>query len=128
MSDPTDPGASARLMAVTRAIRFALVAILLGLCYLNIRSALSIHAFERIFVDMLGGKALPALTLLVIQLATPITLFSLAMPFCAIATLFMRDLVKPFYVLGMLALIAFAEIAVLYLALFAPLTMIMRAL
>jgi len=33
--------------------------------------------------------------------------------------------VKPFYILGVLALIAFAEIAVLYLALFAPLTTIM---
>jgi hypothetical protein len=116
------------LVAITRAIRFALVCIVLCLSYLNVWSALSISKFGQVFADMLGGKPLPAITTFVVQSPTLFLLLSLAIPIAAIATLFARGVVRPFYVLGVLALSSIAFLVVLFHALSAPLGQIISGM
>jgi hypothetical protein len=114
--------------AVARAIRFALVCILVAFSLLNIRSALSINKFGTIFRDMLGNKPLPELTTFVVSSPTLFALLSFAVPICAVAMLFSPRFVRSFYVLGVLAVVIIAELLVLYHALMAPMGQIMSGL
>ena len=71
---------------LARAIRFALVSIVLGLSYLSLRSSLSIESFSQIFADMLGGKPLPALTQFVLGARPLFVAVSILVPIVAVAT------------------------------------------
>jgi hypothetical protein len=106
--------------ALARAIRFALVCILLGLCYINLHCALNINAFISIFKDMLNGKPLPAITVFVIQSRILLTSLSVILPFCAFLTLFSSQLIRSFYALGLLALLTLIELVTVYSALGVP--------
>jgi hypothetical protein len=113
---------------LAHAIRFALVAIVLGLSDLSIRSSLRIGSFELIFRDMLGGKPLPAGTQFVLS-ARPLFLgVSILVPIVAVATLLLRHLVSSFYVIGALGFITIAQFITLYHGLSAPLTQIISAM
>ena len=115
-------------MQVARAIRFALVCIILGLSYFSVRSSLSIHAFQQIFTDMLGAKPLPSITTFVIA-ARPVFIgISFAVPIVAVICLFARGLVLPFYIIGILVLLTIAELIVLYHGLFGPLSQIISGM
>ena len=114
---------------LARAIRFALVALVLGLSYFGIRASLSVPEFENIFKDMLGGThPLPVLTSFVIQMRLPIIAVSFAIPLVALGSLLWRNLVSSFYLLGCLGLLALLEAIVLYHGLAAPLGMIIEQL
>src|SRR5262245_40173602 len=82
------------------AIRFALVALVLGLSYFSLRSSLSIASFRQMFADMLGNKPLPALTVFVLAARPWFMAVSILVPIMAIATLFLRSVISSFYVLG----------------------------
>ena len=127
-AEPTPPPDAIDLRQLARAIRFALVAIVLGLSYLGLRGSLSIGDFELIFRDMLGGKPLPALTVFVLG-ARPFFLgISILVPALAIATLFLRGVVRSFYVIGALGFVTIAQFITLYHALSAPLSQIISAM
>lgn len=111
-----------------KAIRFAFVAIVVGLSYPTIRSTLAIDSFMRIYMDMLNGRPLPALTTLMIQFRWVLNLISFLVPVAAMATLLDRQLPRSFYVLGAIGFIAILQAVVLYTALFAPFSAIMRAM
>ena len=114
---------------LARAIRFALVAILLGLSYLSIRSSLSIDSFRRIFEDMLApDRALPALTVFVLRARSLFVAVSILVPMATFATLFLRRAVASFYIIGVLGFITIAQFITLYYALSGPLTQIISAM
>lgn len=113
---------------LARAIRFALVAIVLGLSYFSLRSSLSIGSFEFIFRDMLGGKPLPALTVFVLGARPLFVAVSVFVPTVAIAPLFLRGVIGSFYVIGALGFVAIAQFITLYHGLSAPLTQIISAM
>jgi len=126
--EPNPAGETIDLPKIVRAIRFAFVCGVLGLSYLNVRCALSIYNFEQIFHDMLGNKPLPFITTFVIYHSQYFRLLSFALPVIAIATLFSRGLVRPFYILGFVIGGIIAELIVLYIALMSPLTQIISAM
>jgi hypothetical protein len=109
---------------LARAILFALVAIVLGLSYLSLRSSLSIGGFEPIFRDMLAGKPLPGLTQFVLSARQLFVAVSILIPIAAVATLFLRGVIRSFYVIGVLGFITIAQFITLYHGMSAPLTQI----
>jgi hypothetical protein len=113
---------------IARAIRFALVAIVLGLSYLSIRSSLSIGNFELIFRDMLGGKPLPSLTQFVLSARPLFVAVSILVPLVAVATLFLRGVIASFYIIGVLVCVTVVQCITIYHGLLAPLTQIIRAM
>jgi hypothetical protein len=116
------------VVKLARAIRFSLVAIVIGLSYFPIRISLNIHAFEQIFTDMLGGKPLPALTLFVLKARAGFIVVSFCVPLIALATLFFRNVLSSFYILGVLTLIPTIECVVLLHGCFAPLFQIISSM
>jgi hypothetical protein len=113
---------------IARAIRFALVAIVLGLSYLSIRSSLSIGNFELIFRDMLGGKPLPGLTQFVLSARPLFVAVSILVPLVAVATLFLRGVIASFYIIGVLVCVTVVQCITIYHGLLAPLTQIIRGM
>jgi hypothetical protein len=118
--DPID------IRQLARAIRFALVAIVLGLSYFGIRASLSIVHFAEVFKDMLGSHPLPDLTVFVIQMRLPFVAVSFAIPLLTLGSLLWRNLVGSFYLLGCLGLLGLVEFVVLYHGLSAPLFTIIQ--
>ena len=100
---------------IARAIRFALVAIVLGLSYL-------------IFRDMLGGKPLPRLTQFVLSARPLFVAVSILVPLVAVATLFLRGVTASFYIIGMLVCVTVVQCITIYHGLLAPLTQIISAM
>ncbi len=113
---------------LARAIRLALVAIVLGLSYLSIRSSLSIGSFELIFRDMLGGKPLPALSQFVLGARSLFVAVSILIPIVAVATLFVRGVIGSFYIIGVLVFVTIAQFITLYHGLSAPLSQIISGM
>jgi hypothetical protein len=111
-----------------RAIRFALVSIVLGLSYLSLRSSFSIESFSQIFADMLGGKPLPGLSQFVLSARPLFVAVGVLVPIVALATLFLRSLVTSFYVIGVLGFVTIAQFITLYHGLSAPLTEIISGM
>ena len=116
------------IAALGRAIRFALVCVLLGLCFLNLCCALSINASIAVFKDMLNGRPLPAITGFVIQFRILFTSLSVIVPFCAVMIPFSSQLIRSFYALGLLALLALIELVTVYTALLLPFKVIIVSL
>ena len=121
-----EPVFSPEVARLGRAIRFAFVSFVVALSYLSIRASLAIPAFEQIFRDMLGGKSLPANTVLVIKFQSVLLVGSLLMPLVALGTLFSKRLIGSFYLLGGLCALVFFQFLILYHALSSPLYEIIR--
>jgi hypothetical protein len=124
----TSPPSQVDIAALARAIRFALVCLLLGLCYLNLRCTFSINACSSIFKDMLGGKPLPASTVFVLQFRILFASISVVVPFCAVLILFTREMIRSFYAVGLLALLTLGELVTVYCALLAPFKFIIQTM
>jgi type II secretory pathway component PulF len=116
------------VLQLAKAIRFAFAMFIVCIGYFSIRSSLSIPGFEQIFKDMLGGKQLPPSTALLIHASSIVVAVSFLVPLCAIVSLFNRDLIKSFYLLGTLAIITLVEFVWISHALFAPLMMIISSM
>ena len=106
---------------LARAIRFTLVTMVLGLSFLNIRSSLAIGNFQQIFADMLNGHPLPALTVFVITARHVFVAVSVLVPIAAIATLFLRGVVRSIYIVAVLGFIIIVQFITLWFGLSAPL-------
>ena len=130
MNEPakTPPQETIDILKLGRAIRFALVAIVLALSYVSLRSSLSIGSFSRLFAEMLGGRPLPALTLLVLNAGPVFVAVSVFVPVAALATLFLRSLIESFYIIGALGFVSIAQCIIIYQALAGPLSVIVRGL
>jgi hypothetical protein len=129
MSDPipsNQPGPR-ELMRLGRATRFAIVCVVVGLSYLAIRSCLGIPKFVRIFSDMLGeAERLPAITALVIRGQSVLLALSYCIPAAAVGLLFMRDVARSLYCLGILILISIVTSAVVIFAMYLPMMTIIE--
>jgi hypothetical protein len=127
---PTQPSLSSdasELRDLAKATRFALVCIVLGLSYCAVRASLNIPAYMRIFEDMLGsGSQLPAITLFVFKVRYLFVGISFAVPALCLGLLFVRNVPRAIRVIGVLVLVVIAQSIVLYHALMAPLTEIIR--
>jgi hypothetical protein len=81
-----EPASEIRSLAT--GIRTVALVFVLILGYFNLRWALGIDTFHRIFMDMLGGKALPGLTMLVFQYSRVLIVFACLIPLAALAVTF----------------------------------------
>jgi hypothetical protein len=124
VSDSSEP----RLMQMGRAIRFSIVGIVVGFSLLSLRASLSINRFRELFKEMLNGRPLPELSLLVVNNNTLFFLLSVAVPLTAIGMLFSRNLVRSFYILGFLGFFTFFEFLILYQALSLPFGQILSSM
>ncbi|MCE9612139.1 MAG: hypothetical protein K8R23_18230 [Chthoniobacter sp.] len=113
---------------LARAIRFALVALVLALSYLSLRSSLSIGGFSQIFSDLLDKEQLPSLTLFVLGARPLFVAVSILVPIIALATLFLRGMVLSFYIIGALGFVTIAQFITLYHGLSAPLSQIISTM
>jgi hypothetical protein len=128
VSESTTSPKSADIEALARAIRFALVLTVIGLSWLNIRAAWSIGAFRLLFLDMIGEKPFPPLTVFVMQFHLPLLWLSFLLPGCAVATAFVKISPRQFYALGAVGLVTGLEAALLYDALFAPIKLLITSM
>ena len=113
---------------LARAIRFAFVALVGSISYFSIRTSLTIPAFRAIFSDMLNGKPLPLITEWVLSTAPMFAAFSIVVPIVAIATLFSRNFVRSFYILGGLAIFSVIQFVIVYQAMSLPLVEIIKSM
>ena len=117
---------SPEVARLVRAVRFALVCLVVALSYFAIRATSAIIDFRGIFRDMLNGKPLPPLTVFVIQARYGLVVCAWSVPLAAVGTLFTRRFVASFYLIGGLCLLTIALFLIIYEALSAPLFMIIQ--
>lgn len=119
---PSNQPVPPELMRIGRATRFAIVCVVVGVSWLAIRSCLGIPKFRHIFSDMLGeNERLPAITMLVIRGQSVLLALSYCIPAVAVGLLFMRDVARSLYCLGILILISIVTSAVVIFATYLPL-------
>jgi len=124
--EPLPEKQDSEIRSLARAIRFAFMALVLGVSLFNIHRALSISTFQMIFTDMLNGPPLPAMTLLVLNNQRALQGLSMVIPLAAVALIFWGRLQVALYGLGALALLALAQLAFTWSALTAPLMEIIK--
>jgi hypothetical protein len=112
---------------LAKATRFAVVCIVLGLSYFSIRASLNIPAYMRVYEDMLGsGSQLPGITVFVFKAQHLFVGISFAVPALSLGLLFVRNIPRAMRVIGVLVLEVIVQSIVLYHALLAPITEIIR--
>jgi len=111
-------------LSITRALRFALVAIVLGISYLNVRLAFSIPWFQNIYHDMLGNKPLPPETAFVVQAHSGLVLLSLALPLLSVLSLFLCRRSVSIYIVGIVIIAVVAQVVFTWHAVAVPFFMI----
>ena len=104
-NEGSDSQAALEIQRLARSVRFALVALVLCFCYLNLRLSLSISGFKRIFSDMLAGNPLPPLTMFVLAVRPALVTLSVLLPMATLATLLDRTVTRSFYCIGGIALV-----------------------
>jgi hypothetical protein len=108
-------------LQITKALRFAFVALILGVSYPNLRCALAIPAFQNIYHDILGGKPLPAATEFVIHAYPVLVALSISLPVVAVLSLFMRRLSFSIYLVGFIIIAVIVQLSFTWQALSNPL-------
>lgn len=122
MTEQNQSAQSAELHKAIKAVRFALVLVLVAASYPAVRLSLGISKFRMIFADMLGeGAQLPTITRGVIASEPVLIALSVAIPLVGIALLFVRNVTRSLYVLGGLFLLLVPTCIVVSTALFMPL-------
>ena len=110
------------------AIRFVLVSVVLALSLLSLGCSLRIEGFGQIFNDMLNGVPLPVITAFVLRARFFFVALSVLVPLAAVATLFLRSVIRSLYLLGTLAFVAVVQIITIYYGMSAVLLQTIRAL
>jgi hypothetical protein len=103
----SDPNADS--LRTVRALRFALMAVILGVSYPNIRLALAIGACSQVYRDMLGNRPIAVEATFTIHARLVFIALSFAIPLVAIASQFIRSLSKSIYLVGVLILLVFLQ-------------------
>ena len=109
------------LEKVLGGLRFALVCVVLGMVYLNMRLCHGIETFREIAADWLDGRALPWSTGLVLGWKVLFLLANYGLGAVTFACFFLPVRARTFYVLGVLALLQIGQIALVYAATFGSL-------
>lgn len=112
------------LLSITKALRFALVAIVLGISYLNVRLAFSIPWFQNIYHDMLGNKPLPPETAFVVQAHSGLVVLSFALPLFAVLSLFLCRRSVSIYIVGIVIIAVVGQLVFTWHAVAVPFFMI----
>jgi uncharacterized MnhB-related membrane protein len=99
---------SNQLLQFSRAVRFALAAIVIGFSYPGIRIVSFSGNVEQIYHDMLGNHPLPESTQFLFRYQEIFCLLSFLFPLLAIASIFLKEIVRSLYVSGVLFLLCFA--------------------
>lgn len=120
---PTPPATSEPIdvLKLARAVRFAIAMLVLGLSFFAIRMSLTLGNFQQIFYEMLGDTVIPPLTEIAMSARVFFVAVSLFVPVLVIASLFMQNLRRSFYLLGILGLLTIIEFVFLTYATFSPL-------
>ena len=113
---------------LARAIRFALIAFLLVLSYLNLWSSFSIRHLLGVFGDMLGSQGMPAFPEFVLRAQSVFVLVSVLLPVVAVSMLSHRNIVRSFYIIGALGLVTIAQLIMVHYALAIPFINIIDAM
>ena len=119
-----EPRKEADLLALTKAIRFAFAALVVGISYPNIRFALYLPQFEGVFHDMLGDKQLPLVADFVIHAQSLLIGISILIPLIAVILLFTSGIARSLYIFGVLLIVVFVQLYTTWHAVMAPLVTI----
>jgi hypothetical protein len=120
--------ADAELIRISRAVRFGLAAIVIGLSYPNIHCALGIDNFRQVYADMLGNKPLAAATVFMVRFQPLFVGLSILFPVLAVTTIFTPAITRSIYVAGFLVLAVFAQLFFQWFTLTGPLFDIIRGM
>lgn len=127
MDAQTDPLIALRQL--DRACRAGFLLITLFFAYFSIRLSFSIHAFEMIFSDMLGGRPLPWITEFIVAVQPVFVLLSLGLPLCAVMlALKVRRPDKAILGISLCSLILFLMSILMWTGLIRPLFSIITSL
>jgi hypothetical protein len=126
--EPEPDAPAPELSKQNRSLRFALVALIVGLSYPNVRCALAISAFQRVYKDMLGDKPLPPVTVFVIHTRVALIALSFAIPALAVLSLFVPRLKASTYLAGVLILLIFVQLFSTWHAVISPLITIITGM
>ncbi|MDQ6631305.1 MAG: hypothetical protein M3Y82_06060 [Verrucomicrobiota bacterium] len=103
---------------LARVVRFGLVAIVLLVSFFPIHCSLKVFTFKEVWEGM--KLTLPPLTLFVVRQRHFLIVTSLLVPLASIATLFMRNYVRSFYWIAVLALITMVHIILFFQGIIEP--------
>jgi hypothetical protein len=115
-NNPTE----AESLRIFRALRFALVAVVLGVSYGNIHTAFSLTEYQQIYHDMFS-KPLPTDTDFVFRFRILLDTLSLALPTIAVITLFASSLSRSIYIVGCIIGMVFIQLFFTWQAVSTPL-------
>ncbi|MEO7317968.1 MAG: hypothetical protein ABIZ56_03155 [Chthoniobacteraceae bacterium] len=121
MNEPKMDSSESEFLSITRALRFALVAVVAGVSYPNIRCAIGILQFQQIYIDMIGGRALPQTTAFVLHARPVFIALSLALPAVAVLSLFLRHLSASIYLVGCILMVVIVQLFFTWHAVMFPL-------
>jgi hypothetical protein len=116
----TDPDIKVELARFSRAVRFGLASIVLGLSYPNIHCALSIKAFQDVFTSSEAGTAAG-----IIYGHQPLFVgLSILLPVAAVANIFMPGIVRSIYLSGVLVMAVFVQLFFQWFTMMGPISKI----
>ena len=103
---------------LTRAIQFALVAVVFGFSCFPIVCSLHVHTLREVIYGM--GIRPPGVTSLVLNARSAFITLSFLLPLAAIATIFVRNVVTSFYLLACIVILVAVNFLILYSAFTEP--------
>ena len=113
----TDSAVNAELVRLSRAVRFGLASIVLGLSYPNIHCALNLKVFLDAFP---GGKGMASV--LMHDYQPLFVALSILLPIAAMANVFMTGVVRSIYLSGFLVIAVFVQLFFQYFAMMGPIS------
>lgn len=124
-----DPETAAEIRSLSNGMRALFVVLVLIPCLINGFVALCIGSFEAIYADMLGGKPLPTLSMLVIAGRIPLLMLAGGLPVGAIAVAAgVRNHQAAFYTIAALIIVAGLQMVLVLAGLFLPLITIISGM
>ncbi len=109
-------------------MRFFAAATVISVSVPNVRLALSIGGYARLFHDMLGNKPLPFMTAFVIANQTSFVLFGILLPVAGVLLVFFGGMARSFYLFGLMMIVIAIAILVQWNALMTPISSIISGM
>ena len=128
MNDVDEDADKVEFVSITRALRYALTALVLGISYPNVRLALGISTFQRVYRDMLGNHPLPPETAFIIQARAILIVLSLVLPMLVVLSLFFRRRSLSIYVIALVIIPIFVQMFFTWQAVVSPFYMIVQGM
>ena len=115
-----------RVYQMGKAIRFAMVMIVVTICIVPLMTITFLAPGMRMMLSEMGDAELPIISQLIFQGKYFFIGFSGLLPLLAIATMAMKNLTASFYLLGVIAVVASIYAAIILMACFLPLFQILN--